>query len=146
MIIREYRILLPLTVSEYQIAQLFMLIKKSQTESTGEGNGVLIIKNEPYRDDETLGNEGQYTLKILHVGSHIPKWLLDISPQDAFKLSEESWNAYPFVKTVMTSLIAGDKFRYLICYFSLFSFTFYQYLSLSMTQSATFPLPYLLSI
>ncbi|XP_039751202.1 protein retinal degeneration B isoform X2 [Pararge aegeria] len=50
MLIKEYRIPLPLTVEEYRIAQLYMIAKKSKEESTGEGSGVEIIVNEPYED------------------------------------------------------------------------------------------------
>ena len=48
--VKEYRIAMPLSLEEYRIAQLYMLQKKSQQESTGEGSGVEIIKNEPYQD------------------------------------------------------------------------------------------------
>lgn len=91
MLIKEYRIPLPLTVEEYRIAQLYMiqvgceprdsnkpgltlshiaLQKKSREESSGEGSGVEIIVNEPYTDGP--GGNGQYTHKIFHVGSHLP--------------------------------------------------------------------------
>ena len=37
MLIKEYRIPLPLTVDEYKIAQLYMIAKKSRQESKGTG-------------------------------------------------------------------------------------------------------------
>ena len=90
MLIKEYRIPLPLTVEEYRIAQLYMIAvsfptlpthqhqtnrcvllqKKSREESCGEGSGVEILVNEPYT--EGPGGSGQYTHKIFHVGSHLP--------------------------------------------------------------------------
>lgn len=92
MLIKEYRIPLPLTVEEYRIAQLYMIAvslytfdeksqfllnalfwccqKKSREESHGEGSGVEIIVNEPYQNGP--GGNGQYTKKIYHVGSHLP--------------------------------------------------------------------------
>lgn len=88
MLIKEYRIPLPLTVEDYKIAQLYMIAvsvkystfhlslliwilkKKSKEESQGTGSGVEILKNEPYV--EGPGGSGQYTYKIYHVGHHLP--------------------------------------------------------------------------
>ncbi len=89
MFIKEYRILLPLSVAEYRIAQLYMIQvrdctvvqtnisimvfkKKSRMETSGVDSGVEILKNEPYTDGP--GGNGQYTYKIYHIGSHIPGW------------------------------------------------------------------------
>jgi len=79
----EFRIPLPIQVSDFEIAQLFM-ITKLQENVTGGGEGVIILKNEPFyfgmsvnpRFDNTDGhldlglkgyeipkNCGQYTLK-----------------------------------------------------------------------------------
>ncbi|KAI6657567.1 Membrane-associated phosphatidylinositol transfer protein 2 [Oopsacas minuta] len=107
MIIKEYRILMPLRVEEFRIGLLYMLLKKSRNESQGDGNGIEILKNEPYSGEE---GTGQYTQKILHVGSHMPKWFRDLAPEDAFKLQEESWNLYPYVNTISTSPFS-DKYR-----------------------------------
>ncbi|CAL8076921.1 unnamed protein product [Calicophoron daubneyi] len=98
MLIKEYRICLPLTVAEYRVAQLYMIQKKSREESTGRGSGVEIIRNEPYEDGP--GGKGQYTFKIYHVGSHLPAWLRSILPPSALRVEEEAWNAYPYTRTV----------------------------------------------
>ncbi|XP_055385938.1 protein retinal degeneration B isoform X2 [Condylostylus longicornis] len=100
MLIKEYRIPLPLTVDEYRIAQLYMIAKKSRDESSGEGSGVEIIVNEPYMDGP--GGNGQYTKKIYHVGSHLPGWIKSLLPKSALTVEEEAWNAYPFTKTRYT--------------------------------------------
>jgi len=98
--VREYRIAMPLSLEEYRIAQLYMLQKKSQQESTGEGSGVEIIKNEPYQDGP--GGAGQYTEKLYHIQSHLPAWINSILPKGAFAVKECSWNAYPYTKTRIT--------------------------------------------
>lgn len=100
MLIKEYRIPLPLTVEEYRIAQLYMIAKKSREESSGEGSGVEIIVNEPYENGP--GGNGQYTQKIYHVGSHLPGWFKSLLPKSALTVSEEAWNAYPYTKTRYT--------------------------------------------
>ncbi|XP_058821213.1 protein retinal degeneration B isoform X1 [Topomyia yanbarensis] len=101
MLIKEYRIPLPLTVEEYRIAQLYMIAKKSREESKGAGSGVEIIVNEPYQDGPGGGN-GQYTRKIYHVGSHLPGWIKGLLPKSALTVEEEAWNAYPYTKTRYT--------------------------------------------
>ncbi|KAI5718845.1 hypothetical protein M8J76_001025 [Diaphorina citri] len=101
MLIKEYRIPLPLTVDEYKIAQLYMIAKKSREESKGAGSGVEILYNEPYdNDEEAPGTKGQKTVKIYHVGSHLPGWIKSLLPKSALEVKEEAWNAYPFTKTV----------------------------------------------
>uniref|UniRef100_A0A2K6N6H0 Phosphatidylinositol transfer protein membrane associated 2 n=1 Tax=Rhinopithecus bieti TaxID=61621 RepID=A0A2K6N6H0_RHIBE len=100
MIIKEYRIPLPMTVEEYRIAQLYMIQKKSRNETYGEGSGVEILENRPYTDGP--GGSGQYTHKVYHVGMHIPSWFRSILPKAALRVVEESWNAYPYARTRFT--------------------------------------------
>ncbi|KAM5238084.1 membrane-associated phosphatidylinositol transfer protein 2 isoform 3-T3 [Ctenodactylus gundi] len=100
MIIKEYRIPLPMTVEEYRIAQLYMIQKKSRNETYGEGSGVEILENRPYTDGP--GGSGQYTRKVYHVGMHIPSWFRSILPKAALRVVEESWNAYPYTRTRFT--------------------------------------------
>ncbi|XP_071487163.1 protein retinal degeneration B-like [Diadema antillarum] len=100
MLIKEYRIPLPLSVEEYRIAQLYMIQKKSRQESKGAGSGVEILINQPYEDGP--GGSGQYTHKVYHIGSHLPGWFRAILPKTALRVEEESWNAYPYTKTRYT--------------------------------------------
>ncbi|XP_019741130.1 membrane-associated phosphatidylinositol transfer protein 2 isoform X6 [Hippocampus comes] len=100
MLIKEYRIPMPMSVEEYRIAQLYMIQKKSREESCGEGSGVEILKNKPYTDGP--GGTGQYTHKVYHIGMHIPSWFRSILPKAALRVEEESWNAYPYTRTRYT--------------------------------------------
>ncbi|XP_058267338.1 membrane-associated phosphatidylinositol transfer protein 2 isoform X5 [Hemibagrus wyckioides] len=100
MLIKEYRIPMPMSVEEYRIAQLYMIQKKSREESEGEGSGVEILENRPYTDGP--GGSGQYTHKVYHIGQHIPSWFRSILPKAALRVEEESWNAYPFTRTRYT--------------------------------------------
>ncbi|KAM9821809.1 membrane-associated phosphatidylinositol transfer protein 2-like isoform 7-T10 [Syngnathus typhle] len=100
MLIKEYRIPMPMSVEEYRIAQLYMIQKKSREETCGEGSGVEILKNKPYTDGP--GGTGQYTHKVYHIGMHIPSWFRSILPKAALRVEEESWNAYPYTRTRYT--------------------------------------------
>jgi len=99
MIIKEYRIPMPLDVEEYRIAQLYMIAKKSKLESEGEDSGVEIIKNEPYSDGP--GGQGQYTDKLYHIAAHLPVWLRRFLPKSLSTIREEAWNAYPYSKNLI---------------------------------------------
>lgn len=100
MLVKEYRIPLPFSVKEYQVAQLYMIAKKSREETKGTGSGVEILINEPYKDGP--GGSGQYTHKIYHIGSHLPGWLKTLLPKSVLMVEEEAWNAYPYTKTRYT--------------------------------------------
>jgi len=103
----EYRIPLPYTTSEYQIGQLYAFAILSKEES-GDGEGVEVIKNEPFEDEN---GKGQYTYKVYHVNKRLPTWLSKLIPNSSLAFHEEAWNAYPYCKTVVTSPFFGKKFR-----------------------------------
>lgn len=48
---------------QYQVGQLYSVAEASKNE-TGGGEGVEVLKNEPYEKD---GEKGQYTHKIYHL-------------------------------------------------------------------------------
>jgi len=105
MIIKEYRVTLPMTVEEYQVAQLYSVAEASKNE-TGGGEGVEVLQNEPYDDVPLLNNKftkGQYTHKIYHLASKVPSWIKMIAPKGSMEIHEEAWNAYPYCKTVLSN-------------------------------------------
>lgn len=101
MIIKEFRVTLPLTVEEYQVGQLYAVVEASKAE-TGGGDGVEVQKNEPFTDHPVYGS-GQYTYKIYHLQHKVPGWIKAIAPTGALQLHEEAWNAYPYCKTILTN-------------------------------------------
>jgi len=105
-LIREYRIALPLSTEEYKIAQLYMVSKFSR-ENTAGGEGVEILTNEPYENEN---GKGQFTHKRIYLGSHIPYWAKSIMPGSILYVEEKAWNAFPYVKTVYTCPFFGDRF------------------------------------
>ncbi|XP_074593634.1 phosphatidylinositol transfer protein vib [Brevipalpus obovatus] len=105
MLVKEYRVVLPLSVDEYKIGQLFSVAQASK-EETGGGEGVEVIKNEPFTNTPLLNgkyNEGQYTFKIYHLQSKVPSFVKYIAPKGSLEIHEEAWNAYPYCKTVLTN-------------------------------------------
>jgi len=106
MVVKEYRIVLPFTLDEYRRGQLYMTAKASKEHTSG-GEGVEILKNEPFENEN---GKGQFTHKVFYIGSKIPAFLAAWIPKGLLSVEEKSWNAYPYVKTAYTCGIAGDRF------------------------------------
>lgn len=105
MLVKEFRISLPLTVEEYQIGQLYSVAEASKNE-TGGGEGIEVVKNEEFKNVPLLGgkyNAGQYTYKIYHLQSKVPAFLKLILPKGSMEINEEAWNAYPYCRTIITN-------------------------------------------
>ncbi|KAL3850755.1 hypothetical protein ACJIZ3_012637 [Penstemon smallii] len=95
---KEFRIVMPLSLQEYQVAQMYMVMKMQQQNTTGT-EGVDVLENRPFEDDEF--GKGQYTMKLYRLQSKAPTWLTRFAPKDALVMQEEAWNAYPRCKTVI---------------------------------------------
>ncbi|KAM8854567.1 phosphatidylinositol transfer protein alpha isoform-like [Synchiropus picturatus] len=106
MLIREYRIVLPISVEEYQVGQLYAVIEASKNE-TGGGDGVEVIVNEPY---EEKGEKGQFTHKIYHLSSKVPRLIKALAPKGSLEVHEKAWNAYPYCKTSESHSEADIRF------------------------------------
>ncbi|XP_053955964.1 phosphatidylinositol transfer protein alpha isoform isoform X1 [Anastrepha obliqua] len=111
------RVTLPLTVEEYQVAQLYSVAEASKNE-TGGGEGIEVLKNEPFDNYPLLGgkyNAGQYTYKIYHLASKVPAFIRLLAPKGSLEIHEEAWNAYPYCRTVITNpKFMKDGFRIVI--------------------------------
>ena len=114
-----------MTVEEYQVAQLWSVAQASK-ENTGGGEGIEILKNEPFENKKDLFQNytsGQFTHKIYKLQrwfietsfkkiltkcfynlfiwflSKVPWWLRKMAPKGTLEFHEEAWNAYPFCRT-----------------------------------------------
>uniref|UniRef100_T1DHK8 Putative rdgbbeta n=1 Tax=Anopheles aquasalis TaxID=42839 RepID=T1DHK8_ANOAQ len=68
-LIKEYRICMPLTVEEYKVGQLYMIARHS-LEQSDDGEGVEVIENKECYDPDH--GKGQYTEKRIHLSSRLP--------------------------------------------------------------------------
>ncbi|XP_060074363.1 phosphatidylinositol transfer protein alpha isoform-like [Ylistrum balloti] len=114
----EYRVVLPMTVEEYQVAQLWSVAEASKNE-TGGGEGIEVRKNEPFdfvndRESAEQGGyyrklkggeytQGQYTHKIYHLESRVPSFIRLLAPKGSLEIHEKAWNAYPYCVTEITN-------------------------------------------
>ncbi|CAL8247319.1 unnamed protein product [Lota lota] len=95
MLLKEYRICMPLTVDEYRIGQLYMISKHSCEQSDG-GEGVEVVQNEP--ELHPLHGLGQVTEKRIYLSSKLPSWAKTFVPR-LFYVTEKAWNFYPHTIT-----------------------------------------------
>ncbi|KAI6182769.1 Phosphatidylinositol transfer protein domain containing protein [Aphelenchoides bicaudatus] len=112
MIIKEYRIVMPLSVEEFQIGQLYSVTEASKNE-TGGGEGVEILKNEPFSGFPLIDGFdcGQYTHKVYHLQSKVPAIVRKVAPSGSMAIHERSWNAYPYCRTELSNPdYMGEKF------------------------------------
>ncbi|KAJ7416125.1 Tetratricopeptide repeat protein 28 [Willisornis vidua] len=83
------------SLQKYQVGQLYSVAEASKNE-TGGGEGIQVLKNEPYEKD---GEKGQYTHKIYHLKSKVPGFVRMIAPEGSLVFHEKAWNAYPYCRT-----------------------------------------------
>jgi len=99
--VKEYRVVMPVTVEEYRIAQLYMTARTQLMEAQQpDGAGVEILENHPATHPR-LG-ASQYTRKLFHIDRRFPGWLRMIAPKSGSCLVEESYNSYPHTLTQVT--------------------------------------------
>lgn len=117
-VVREYRVVLPLSVDEYHIGQLYGVAEASKNE-TGGGEGIEVIKNEPFEGlikGEGSGKvwQGQYTYKVIHLSSKVPKFVRLLAPKGSLEMAEEAWNCYPYCMTRYSNPYMKDSFQIII--------------------------------
>ncbi|KAG0188393.1 hypothetical protein DFQ28_004910 [Apophysomyces sp. BC1034] len=108
MLIKEFRVINNCTQSEYQIAQLYATAMASK-EQTGGGEGVEVLKNEPYEKKEN-GEKGQYTHKIFRLASRVPSVVRAVAPAGSLDLYEENgWLKDNFSIVYETMHVDGSR-------------------------------------
>lgn len=100
MLIKEYRVVLPLTLEEYKVGQAF-------TMNELESGNIEVILDEPFYISQGLWNgkfsSGRHTYRIHHQDRTCPPYLRSIAPEGALTFHEEMWDAYPYRRTVLTN-------------------------------------------
>ncbi|BFZ18464.1 hypothetical protein BsWGS_21503 [Bradybaena similaris] len=111
--IKEFRIVLPMSVDEYHIGQLYSVAQASKNE-TGGGEGVEVKVNEAFDERTHVPSpklcangrdftQGQYTHKIYHLSSKVPSFVRMLAPKGSLEIHEKAWNAYPYCRTIVTN-------------------------------------------
>lgn len=96
--IKEFRIVMPMSLAEYEVAQMYMVLKMQQ-ENTTNAEGVDVVENKTFEDN--VFGKGHYTSKVYSFQSKIPSWLTTFASADSLLLKEDAWNAYPKCQSVI---------------------------------------------
>lgn len=97
----QYRILLPYTLEEYNICQLYMASKHALEESKGEVS-IKVVTNERYV--HALLQDCQHTVKKMDIANKLPMLVRKVMPcKSALHFVETSFNAYPRCSTTYRS-------------------------------------------
>ncbi|KAH8871523.1 Phosphatidylinositol transfer protein alpha isoform [Schistosoma japonicum] len=116
---KRIRIILPLTVDEYRVGQLWAVAEASKNE-TGGGEGIEVLVNEPFDrevnppESPLIANgeeffSGQYTHKRFYLASKVPGYVRFLAPKGSLEVDEKAWNAYPYCRTILQSMHVQDK-------------------------------------
>lgn len=103
--IYEFRIILPTKLEKYDVGHRYMNLQYVHDEGKNEGEGIELVKNEPYTKD---GESGQYTYKIFHLTSKVPEFIRWAVPNKYLHFHEESWSGFPHYHTVNFVPQLGD--------------------------------------
>lgn len=110
-VIKEYRIPLPISVDEYKIAQLYAVAEASKNE-TGGGEGVEVKENIAV-EHEKYG-KCQYTHKVMRLQNKVPGVIRLLAPSGSLVIHEKAWNAYPYCRTEYSNEYMKEAFYILI--------------------------------
>ena len=104
----EIRIILPMRLEQYPLAEDYMVARRTREESDGKGEGIELIVREPYSNEV---ESGMYAHKIYHYQSRVPKWIRWAVPTSVTDFIEKSWNAFPHGKCEYAIPFFGEKFK-----------------------------------
>lgn len=103
-IVREYRIVLPLRIEEYDIGQLYTVVEMTKEDTSTR---IQVLENKAHTHS-TIGN-CQKTLKIMHLDNYVPGLVKKMVSKAALKIHETSYNAYPVCHTFYYSPLLDSK-------------------------------------
>lgn len=103
-IVREYRIVMPLSIEEYNIGQLFTVVEMTKEDTSTR---IQVLENKAYTH-ATMGS-CQKTLKVMHLDNYVPGLVKKMVSKAALKIHETSYNAYPVCHTFYHSPMLDVK-------------------------------------
>lgn len=81
-------------------------VAEASKNETGGGEGIEVLKNEPYEGE---GEKGQYTHKT-YLKSKVPAFVKMAAPDGSLGFHEKAWNASPYCRTIVTNEYMKDDF------------------------------------
>uniref|UniRef100_A0A914I6C8 Phosphatidylinositol transfer protein n=1 Tax=Globodera rostochiensis TaxID=31243 RepID=A0A914I6C8_GLORO len=107
MLTKEYRLVLPMTVEEYQIAHLFCAVEEARRSPAV----FKVLQNEP-TDGRALHGVVAGAGRHIHTVTQPPPNLASFFPTGALTLHLHSWEAFPYAKTEQRNEHTDGSGRY----------------------------------
>jgi len=101
---KQYKILLPFTVEEYQRGFQWAANEDSVKNNTK------IELNESYIDEKTK-KKGEHIRKKISHTENTPSLVKKLAPEGSLDMIEERWDTYPSTKVSLTNGYLGDKMK-----------------------------------
>jgi len=99
--VTEFRIPLPFSLDEFERGFRYSNARSAREQGAlGNGLGLEILSANTFYD-EKLG-EGTFQHAIYRMGDRLPSWAQRLAPPSAMMAEERTWNAFPWIKTVIT--------------------------------------------
>ena len=93
MLIREFRIVMPLSVEEFRRGQRYTIVR-AERDAVEEGVGIMLVVSEHCQHDKY--GDGVHQIKRFYLNSYLPSWVQPFIPSQSFYVLEESWNYFPY--------------------------------------------------
>lgn len=109
----EYRIPMPLSLEEYEVGSTYAYLRSIE-EQLGTGAGVELLERREFEEEEPEDGRmeaGVYRRKKNQFGQHLPTILSSLAPEGSLYVVEESWDCFPFKKSVFKSPYLGAAFH-----------------------------------
>lgn len=100
-ITREYVIVLPFTVEEYELAQKWYDLHRAPGE---------LLKSEPFLHRPT-GETGHYEKRLCSNDSRTPTFVRSVAPAGSLDMYQETWDSAGCRKSVLTNGYLKDRFN-----------------------------------
>jgi hypothetical protein len=128
--IKELRILLPLTFTEYHRGSIYAYSSMA-LEKLADGKVMLVVEKRPFEDSR---GSGEYAQKMFYIKDDMPSVMRPFLPADASIVRESSWTYYPrYIKESLTRLL------FFLALFELTTFTFdFYFLDIIVNTRMTF--------
>jgi len=101
--LKEFRIVMPLTLDEFSRGQIYTMCEMSRN-ATGGGDGVEVLVHEPFQDHPLFDDRfhrGKYTRKKYFMQHKVNSFVRSFAPKGSLEFEEEAWNAFPYSRTII---------------------------------------------
>lgn len=104
----EFRIFVPISLSEFLVSKGYTTLQYIKHMNDGGGEGIEIVKyDEPFENETEKGIMSQ---KIYHIQSKIPPFIRWAVPEKYLHFHEVSYNSFPHTTTTTSIPSLGDDF------------------------------------